>query len=566
MSDEPRVLDGRYRLDELIGRGGMASVYRGYDVTLGREVAIKLLARELASDDGFRTRFRLEAQSASRMSHPTIVRVYDAGETTTTFPDGTVVPEPYIVMELVRGTLVKDLIGDEPLSVEDAVRITDGILEALQYSHRAGVIHRDIKPGNVMVTPTGQVKVMDFGIARAVSDGSSTVAETTQILGTASYFSPEQAKGETVDARADLYSAGVVLFELLTGHPPFRGDTPVAVAYQHVSEAPAAPSDERDDVPPIIDAVVSRALAKDPFDRFPDAAAFRGALASALRGVASDEPPAPTPTEVSDVLFAPSTREATATAQSLRRLSTTRATTRTSPAPTTLWIWIGTAIAAVVLIAVLAWVIAARAGAGAEAPPHTVPDVAQVAFTKASGTLSEAGFTVQQRAEASTTVASGNVIRTDPAAGTVSAQGATVVVYVSTGVPMVPVPTLQGLSQDAATSVLTNAGLALGAVTQQDDPTAKSGTVLSASSAAGTNVPAGTSIALVVATGKVALPDLTGFTVSAAESQLQKLGLTPAQTNDQTCTASKPPTVKVMSVAPGEVPIQSTVTLTVCVG
>ncbi|MCK9919537.1 Stk1 family PASTA domain-containing Ser/Thr kinase [Microbacteriaceae bacterium K1510] len=544
----------------------MASVYRGYDVTLGREVAIKLLARELASDDGFRTRFRLEAQSASRMSHPTIVRVYDAGETTTTFPDGTVVPEPYIVMELVRGTLVKDLIGDEPLSVEDAVRITDGILEALQYSHRAGVIHRDIKPGNVMVTPTGQVKVMDFGIARAVSDGSSTVAETTQILGTASYFSPEQAKGETVDARADLYSAGVVLFELLTGHPPFRGDTPVAVAYQHVSEAPAAPSDERDDVPPIIDAVVSRALAKDPFDRFPDAAAFRGALASALRGVASDEPPAPTPTEVSDVLFAPSTREATATAQSLRRLSTTRATTRTSPAPTTLWIWIGTAIAAVVLIAVLAWVIAARAGAGAEAPPHTVPDVAQVAFTKASGTLSEAGFTVQQRAEASTTVASGNVIRTDPAAGTVSAQGATVVVYVSTGVPMVPVPTLQGLSQDAATSALTNAGLALGAVTQQDDPSAKSGTVLSASSAAGTNVPAGTSIALVVATGKVALPDLTGFTVSAAESQLQKLGLTPAQTNDGSCTASKPPTVKVMSVAPGEVPIQSTVTLTVCAG
>ena len=196
MSTEPRVLAGRYRVDELIGHGGMAKVYRGYDLTLGRAVAIKILDPELARDNAFRTRFRLEAQSASRMSHPSIVRVYDAGDPSTT--DSSTDEPPYIIMELISGTLLKDIIAKGPVPVEDAVRYVDGILEALDYSHRAGVVHRDIKPGNVMVTDKGQVKVMDFGIARAVSDSSSTVAETTQIIGTAAYFSPEQAKGEPV--------------------------------------------------------------------------------------------------------------------------------------------------------------------------------------------------------------------------------------------------------------------------------------------------------------------------------------------------------------------------------
>ena len=193
-------------------------------------------------------------------------------------------PVPYIVMELVHGALLKDIIAAGPVPVADAVRYVDGILEALEYSHRAGVVHRDIKPGNVMVTDAGQVKVMDFGIARAVSDSSSTVAETTAILGTAAYFSPEQAKGEPVDARADVYSAGVVLYELLAGRPPFRGESPVAVAYQHVSEAPVAPSEVNETVPRSLDAVVLRALAKDPFQRYQDAAAFREALDATVDG------------------------------------------------------------------------------------------------------------------------------------------------------------------------------------------------------------------------------------------------------------------------------------------
>ncbi|WP_317451872.1 protein kinase domain-containing protein [Microbacterium sp. NIBRBAC000506063] len=223
MSTEPRVLAGRYRVGELIGQGGMAQVFRGHDVTLGRDVAIKILNTSLAADTAFRTRFRLEAQAASRMSHSSIVRVFDAGEDT---DPQTGAPVPYIVMELIDGTLLKDIMSAGPVPVDDAVRYVDGILEALDYSHRAGVVHRDIKPGNVMITRAGAVKVMDFGIARAVSDSSSTVAETNRILGTAAYLSPEQAKGEAVDARTDLYSAGVVLYELLAGRQPFRGDSP----------------------------------------------------------------------------------------------------------------------------------------------------------------------------------------------------------------------------------------------------------------------------------------------------------------------------------------------------
>ena len=255
MSEEGRLIAGRYQVGELIGRGGMSDVHRGTDSRLGRTVAIKLLKPSLASDPAFRTRFRQEAQAAARMAHPTIVRVFDAGEETVTDANGHESQLPFIVMEFVDGTLLKDLIKEGPLSSTEAVRILDGVLTALEYSHRAGVVHRDIKPGNIMITRNGQVKVMDFGIARAISDSSTTVAQTTAILGTASYFSPEQAKGEVVDARTDLYSTGVVLFEMLTARPPFRGDTPVAIAYQHVREEPQPPSNFDPEITPEMDAI-----------------------------------------------------------------------------------------------------------------------------------------------------------------------------------------------------------------------------------------------------------------------------------------------------------------------
>ncbi len=257
-------------------------------------------------------------------------------------------------MELVKGTLLKKIIADGPVPVEDAVRYVDGILEALDYSHRAGVVHRDIKPGNVMVTDKGQVKVMDFGIARAVSDSSSTVAETTQIIGTAAYFSPEQAKGEPVDARADLYSTGVVLYELLTGRQPFRGESPVAVAYQHVSETPIPPTEVNEDAPGALDPIVLRALAKDPYQRYSDAAHFRAALDAAVTGSA------PTRKQLGALtseLYGPSPRQAQETARSLRQLSSDTTMTRTQSGPPVAWIWAGVALLAVLLASVLFWVV-----------------------------------------------------------------------------------------------------------------------------------------------------------------------------------------------------------------
>ena len=286
-----RLLAGRYQIGELLGRGGMADVHVGMDARLGRRVAIKLLKPSLANDPAFRTRFRQEAQAAARMAHPTIVRVFDAGEETVRDPSGHEIQVPFIVMEYVDGRLLKDIVAEGPLDPAEAGRIVDGILVALEYSHRAGVVHRDIKPGNVMVTSAGQVKVMDFGIARAISDSSATIAQTSAILGTAQYFSPEQARGEAVDARTDLYSTGVVLYELLTGRPPFQGETAVATAYQHVSEAPTAPNAINPRVSPALNAVVLRSLAKDRIERYQTAADFRADLEIALAGKVPDRGP-----------------------------------------------------------------------------------------------------------------------------------------------------------------------------------------------------------------------------------------------------------------------------------
>jgi serine/threonine protein kinase len=295
VSSNQRVIAGRYEVGNLIGRGGMADVYEGVDTRLGRTVAIKLLKADLANDPNFEARFRQEAQASARMAHPTIVRVYDAGEDVTEDSNGNTNRHPFIVMEYVKGKLLRELLHERRLTLQETIDFETGVLTALEFSHRAGIVHRDIKSANVMITETGQVKVMDFGIARAISENSATVAHTSGIVGTAQYFSPEQARGESVDARTDLYSAGVLLYEMLAGRPPFKGESAVSVAYQHVSEAVVPPSQFDPKVSPEMDAVVIRALAKDRNERFQTAEEFREHLLAAYTVVlenTKDELPA----------------------------------------------------------------------------------------------------------------------------------------------------------------------------------------------------------------------------------------------------------------------------------
>ncbi|MFB7308778.1 Stk1 family PASTA domain-containing Ser/Thr kinase [Streptomyces sp. NPDC056192] len=278
--EEPRRLGGRYELGSVLGRGGMAEVYLAHDTRLGRTVAVKTLRTDLARDPSFQARFRREAQSAASLNHPAIVAVYDTGED---YVDG--VSIPYIVMEYVDGSTLRELLhSGRKLLPERTLEMTVGILQALEYSHRAGIVHRDIKPANVMLTRTGQVKVMDFGIARAMGDSGMTMTQTSAVIGTAQYLSPEQAKGEQVDARSDLYSTGCLLYELLTVRPPFIGDSPVAVAYQHVREEPQAPSNFDPEITPEMDAIVLKALVKDPDYRYQSADEMRADIEACLDG------------------------------------------------------------------------------------------------------------------------------------------------------------------------------------------------------------------------------------------------------------------------------------------
>ncbi len=281
----PNLLGGRYEVGRLLGRGGMAEVHLGYDTRLSRPVAIKMLRSDLARDTSFLNRFRREAQSAAGLNHAAIVAVYDSGEDHALQAGGASQPVPYIVMEYVEGRTLRELLNERsPLDPGEAARITEGILDALAYSHRMGIVHRDIKPANVMIGARGEIKVMDFGIARAVADANATMTQTQAVIGTAQYLSPEQAQGHSVDARSDLYSTGCLLFELLTGRPPFKGDSPVAIAYQHVGEAPPRPSAFNPRVSPALDAVVLHSLAKDREARYQDATAFRADLQAARLG------------------------------------------------------------------------------------------------------------------------------------------------------------------------------------------------------------------------------------------------------------------------------------------
>ena len=284
MAEAQRILNDRYEVGELIGRGGMADVHQGRDLRLGRRVAIKLMRPDLARDPQFQSRFRREAHSSAALNHPNIVSVFDTGDIRLEDAAHHGVMCPFLVMEFVDGRTLRDLQRRGEADPESAARWMGSVLAALDYSHSQGIVHRDIKPANVMVTRADTVKVMDFGIARALADSAATMTQTQAVVGTAQYLSPEQARGESVDARSDLYSAGCVLFELFTGRPPFQGDSPVSVAYQHVREDPPVPSSLDSLITPALDQVVARALAKDPDERYQSGTEFAEALARAAAG------------------------------------------------------------------------------------------------------------------------------------------------------------------------------------------------------------------------------------------------------------------------------------------
>nr|WP_218869185.1 Stk1 family PASTA domain-containing Ser/Thr kinase [Leifsonia psychrotolerans] len=559
------MLAGRYRVGALIGRGGMSDVHIGTDSRLGRAVAIKLLKSSLAIDPAFRTRFRQEAQAAARMAHPTIVRVFDAGEETVTESNGHETQVPFIIMEFVDGRLLKDIIAEGPLESDEAVRIIDGVLTALEYSHRAGVVHRDIKPGNIMITKTGQVKVMDFGIARAISDSSTTVAQTTAILGTASYFSPEQAKGESVDARTDLYSSGVVLFEMLTGRPPFRGETPVSVAYQHVSEAPVKPSSINPKVSPALDTVVMHALAKDRFDRFQSAVDFRTDVDIAGSGKI---PIHRVDDDASGGLFGPPPSVVSGSELALKQLSEDNTMVRTQRRPPVIWIWGGILSVIVIVIAVMFWVFSLQPSTDIPDNSRKIPALTGQTYEDAQNTLLDLDLKPQKSTESSPTVPSDQVIRTDPPAGTIVQPGEVITVVVSTGAETVTVPDLTNMSIADAQAALAAAGLTAGSVTTENSPTVGADVVLRTDPASGGTAMVGSTVNFVVSSGEVALPNLVGQSLSAASDLLlgATLQLTPIPEPDYSCDSSAGSPVSKQSVAAGDVPQRSSVTLTYCAG
>ena len=561
------LLANRYEIGDVIGRGGMATVHVGTDTRLGRKVAVKLLKPSLANDPAFRIRFRQEAQAAARMAHPTIVRVYDAGEETVTEPSGAEVQVPYIVMEHVDGRALSDVLEDGPLAPAEAVRITEGILTALEYSHRAGVVHRDIKPANVMVTHSGQVKVMDFGIARAITDTSATVAQTTSILGTASYFSPEQARGETVDARTDLYSTGVVLFELLTGRPPFSGDSPVAVAYQHVSEQPVAPSTLSPEVSPALDAVTLHAMVKDRTRRFQNAAEFRTDLQQAAAG----RVPVSTRTlqqnaahDASTMLFGVNPRTTSNPAVAFRELDDDTAEhrpQRTQNRPPVAWIWLGIILTAAVIAGVVFFVANLQPGKAPVSSSVSVPNVVGATWDSARGELEKRDLGAVEVGENSDDVAKDTVIRTEPGSGTNVARNQSIRVVVSLGPEQVAVPDVAKQSQDAAQQALEAAGFEVGAINSDYSPDVPEGTVMSTDPASSTQLEKGSVVNLTVSNGKVRLPNVTQQPISAANTTLANLGLDVQASPTYTCTGN---TVTQQSAPEGDVAQGSTVVLTYC--
>ena len=522
----PRVFSDRYELTHLIARGGMAEVYRALDRLLDRVVALKVLFPELSVDRAFVERFRREAQNAAKLSHPNIVPVFDWGEDTGSY---------FIVMEFVDGHPLSAVLRESgPLDPTRAAEITSQVAAALASAHRHGVVHRDIKPGNVLITDEGQVKVTDFGIARAVNTEES-LTQTGAVMGTATYFSPEQAEGIGVDARTDIYSLGVVLFEMLTGRPPFLGDTPVSVAGKHVRDIPPMPRELLETVPVELEAVTMKAMAKLPDQRYDNAEDFRADLLRFLEGQPVEAGPLNGSADVTGVMGAVPPTQVTGAAsgtQTLPRIIKRRREPGTEGRRGRGWL----ALLMVLLAAlgVVAYLLVNTFGDG-----FALPDVVGKPLAQAEQILTSKGLVIGTSTNVANTAPSGSVIRTDPAAGTNVSKRAVVNLVVSAGEVEVQVP--QTVGDELATAEAVVSGDGLNPKVKFVTSTAQQNIVLAQDPAPGTKVRRGKTVVLSIPkpTNQVQVPGLTGFTPTQAASALAASGLSVGAQN-QVCSNSIP--------------------------
>jgi serine/threonine-protein kinase len=469
-----KIFNERYELGAMIGTGGMADVFVAEDLRLHRKVAVKILRSDLARDPAFVARFKKEALAAGGLNNPGIVSVFDSGE------DGA---DSYIVMELVKGHTLREVLqSDAEISQDEAVGIVTEILEALEYSHAQGIIHRDIKPGNIMITNSGKVKVMDFGIARALDDAGATMTNTWSVVGTAQYLSPEQATGEYADIRSDIYSLGCLMYELLVGKPPFIGDTPVSIAFQHVSAPLPAPSEINPDIDPNLETIIKVALHKDPNDRYQDAGAMLADLHRAVRGE-----------------------------------QVTTKIRRTNPRRRLLVL--GGVVVALLLIA--GSTLFTRSNGTVAASLH-VPNV--VGLTEAQARALLPNFTINIQLGPSSTIPKGRVSGQLPLADSKVIPGSSITLTESSGAGNTAVPmNLVGLSLASARSALASVGLTVSQAISVNSSQAP-GTVLGVSPSAGSILQSGAGVVLQIANGSLPVPDLVGETEVQAITTLTQAG------------------------------------------
>lgn len=526
------VIADRYELGAIIGSGGMSEVFAATDTLIGREVAVKMLRIDLAKDPNFRERFRREAQNSGRLSHPSIVAVFDTGEVD---KDGTSVP--YIVMERVQGRNLREVVTEDGVFTPvEAANILIPVCEALQASHDAGIIHRDVKPANIMITNTGGVKVMDFGIARAVNDSTSAMTQTSAVIGTAQYLSPEQARGKPADARSDIYATGCVMYELVTGKPPFEGESPFAVAYQHVQEDPSPPSDFIADLTPTsavnVDAVVLTAMAKHPADRYQTASEMAADLGRLSRNAVSHAARAHVETE--ETPEEPETRFSTRTSTQVAPAAGVAAAGAGAGSKTRKRGSRGLTALAIVL----ALGVVGVAGAftydyfanSSSTATSAIPNVEGLPQQEAVTELEAAGFVVSIVEEANADVTEGLVIRANPNVGSEIRRGATVTIAVSTGREMISIPDVSGMTLEDAARALEEVGLVLNQnVREENSDDVESGLVIDQNPEAGQEVVVGSSVSLTMSSGaeNIRVPNLTGMNWSQAEQNLISMGFNP---------------------------------------